>query len=87
MSEQKIKIRMIETWTTIVVRECLEIDAKEFSELDGMTVEEMQNYIKSNWHEMESERHGVSLSIFEMCCNEDVASERIKNETYDVEFE
>ena len=52
-----------------------------------MTVEEMQNYIKSNWHEMESERHGVSLSIFEMCCNEDVASERIKNETYDVEFE
>lgn len=87
MSEQKIKIRMIESWTTIVVKECLEIDPLDFPELNGMTREEMYRHIETNWHNMKSDQSGISLSIYEMCCLEDVVSERIKNETTDIEWE
>ena len=87
MSEKKIKIRMIETWTTIIVRECLEVDPGDFRELDGMTMDEMKDHIRDNSHTIEREEGGVKYSIFEMCCNEDVVRERIKNETYYIEFE
>lgn len=86
MSE-KIKIRMIESWTTIVVKECLEIDPLDFPELNGMTREEMMRHIEANLHNMRSQINGVDLSLYDMCCLEDVVSERIKNETTDIEWE
>lgn len=84
---EKIKIRMIESWTTIVVKECLEIDPLDFPELNGMTREEMYSHIEANLHNMRSQINGVDLSLYDMCCLEDVVSERIKNETTDIEWE
>ncbi len=59
---KKIRIYQTEVQTTFVTREAVEIDTKDYPELDGMTSQEIVEYLKKNAYDMEwKEDHSMTL--------------------------
>jgi hypothetical protein len=82
-----ISVRMVEYYNTMVVREPVEINVEDYPELNGMTEEEMQNYISENWDEMKPTDDEYLESLREECSESDVVREKITGEEQECRFD
>jgi hypothetical protein len=82
-----ISVRMVEYYNTMVVREAVEINVEDYPELNGMTEEEMQDYISENWNEMKPTDDEYLESLREECSESDVVREKITGEEQECRFD
>lgn len=84
---ETISVRMVEYYNTMVVHEPVEIIIDNYPELKGMSEEEMQEYIKNNWSDMNPTNEQWYDSLYEECSQSDVIREKITGEDYECHFD
>jgi hypothetical protein len=82
-----IEIRMTESYSTWVVRESMEINVEDYPELEGMTEEEMTDYIMSNASEMKPTNDEWYDSLYDELMQMDVTREKITGEELEIVVE
>jgi hypothetical protein len=82
-----ISVKMVEYYNTMVVREPIEINVEDYPELNGMSEEEMKNYIKENWSDMKSTNEEWYESLYDECSQSDVMREKITGEEQECYFD
>jgi hypothetical protein len=82
-----IEVRMTESYSTWVVHESLEINVEDYPELEGMTEEEMTDYIVSNASEMKPSNEEWYDSLYDELMQMDVTREKITGEESDIVVE
>jgi hypothetical protein len=82
-----IEVRMTESYSTWVVRESLEINVEDYPELEGMTEEEMTDYIMSNASDMKPTNDDYYESLYEELLGMDVTREKITGEDSEIVVE
>jgi len=78
---------MVEYYNTMLVKEPVEINVEDYPELNGMTEEEIQEYISENWGNMKPTNSEWYDSIYQECLNADAVREKITGEEYECNFE
>ena len=76
----KIKIHAEETYTTTVYRESMEIDTDNYPELEGMTEDEISDYVDNNIWDMKPVNSELYESLGEELLDKDVDSDHIGGE-------
>ena len=74
----KIKIYAEETYTTRIIREAFEIDTEDYPDLQGMTEDEISDYIDNNVWDMVAIERDIYSSLAEQLSqatpeNEDIS--------------
>jgi hypothetical protein len=82
-----ISVRMVEYYNTMLVKEPVEIQVEEYPELNGMTEEEMQEYISENWGNMKPTNDEWYESLWEECNQAEIVREKITNNEFECNFE
>lgn len=82
-----ISVKMVEYFNTMVVREPVTINVEDYPELNGMSEEEMQEYIKENWSDMKPTNGEWYDSLYEECSQSDVVREKITGEESECYFD
>jgi hypothetical protein len=82
-----ISVRMVEYYNTMVVREPVEIKVEDYPELNGMSEEEMEEYISENWSDMKPTNEEWFESLYEECSQSDVIREKITGEEQECRFD
>jgi hypothetical protein len=82
-----IEVRMTESYSTWVVRESMEINVEDYPELEGMTEEEMTDYIMSNASDMKSSNEEWYDSLYEELLQMDVVRDKITGEESEIVVE
>ena len=82
-----ISVRMVEYYNTMLVKEPVEINVEDYSELNGMTEEEMQEYISENWENMKPTNDEWYESLWEECNQAEVIREKITNNEFECRFD
>jgi hypothetical protein len=86
-SPKTISVKMVEYYNTMVVREPTEINVEDYPELNGMSEEEMKDYIKDNWSDMKSTNEEWYESLYDECMQSDVMREKITGEEQECYFD
>lgn len=81
-----ISVRAVEYYNTMLVRESVEINVEDYPELNGMSEEEMQQYISENWSDMKP-ANSVYDSLYEECTQSDITREKITGEECECHFD
>ena len=76
----KIKLHAEETYTTTVYREKMEIDTDNYPELEGMTEDQISDYIDNNVWDMKPVNSDLYESLGEELLDKDVESDHIGGE-------
>lgn len=76
----KIKLHAEETYTTTVYREKMEIDTDNYPELEGMTEDEIGEYIDDHIWDMKPVNSDFYESLGEELLGKDVESDHIGGE-------
>ena len=76
----KIKLPAEETYTTTVYREKMEIDTDNYPELEGMTEDEIGEYIDDNIWDMKPVNSDLYESLGEELLDKDIDSDHIGGE-------
>ena len=76
----KIKIHAEETYTTTVYRESMEIDTDNYPELEGMTEDEISDYIDNNIWDMNPVNSDLYETLGEELMDKDVENDHIGGE-------
>ncbi len=76
----KLKIYAEETFTTIATRERIEIDTDNYPELEGMTEDEISDYIDEHVWDMKPTDEGIYSSLGEELSDQSVYDEHIGGE-------
>ena len=84
---EKISIRLIETYCTMVVRESIELVIADYPELDGMSEEEIKSYINNNIDDMKSSNTVIFSSLRDELSQMDVMREKITDEDEEIHFD
>ena len=79
---KKIKIYQTESYTTYIVREPITIDLEDYPELEGMTNEEIVDYLDGNSSEMKS----TDLDMYDSLSDELIEKDSIKEKIYNNEY-
>jgi hypothetical protein len=82
-----ISVKMVEYYNTMVVREPVQINVEDYPELNGMSEEEMKDYIKDNWSDMKSTNEEWYDSLYDECVQSDVMREKITGEEQECYFD
>jgi hypothetical protein len=82
-----IEVRMTESYSTYVVHDSMEINVEDYPELEGMTEEEMTDYILSNASDMKSSNEEWYDSLYEELLQMDVVRDKITNEESEIVVE
>jgi hypothetical protein len=82
-----ISVKMVEYYNTMLVREPVTINVEDYPELNGMSEEEMQEYIKENWSDMKPTNDEWYDSLYEECSQSDVVREKITGEERECYFD
>jgi hypothetical protein len=82
-----IEVRMTESYSTWVVRESLEINVENYPELEGMTEEEMTDYIMSNASDMKPTNDDYYSDLYEELMAMDVVRDKITGEESEIVVE
>jgi hypothetical protein len=78
----KISINVEETFTTTITRESMIIDTNDYPELEGMTEDEVSDYIDNNVWDMKSlDNTGLYSSLGEKLMDQDVEYGNISGES------
>ena len=86
-TSKTISVKMVEYYHTMVVREPIEIKVENYPELNGMSEEEMKDYIKENWSDMKSTNEQWYDSLYDECMQSDVMREKITGEEQECHFD
>jgi hypothetical protein len=85
---KKIKVGMIESHCRAVWYEPITIIVSDYPELDGMTEEEMKDYIKENFWDMKpTEEESWSETLYDELIEGDITKDKIYDEEREVFFE
>lgn len=77
----KLNIRMTESYETFIVRASLEIDTKYYPQLEGLSEQEVIDYISENGDDMEQTNpDGYYSSLREELMDQDVVRDKVYNE-------
>lgn len=82
-----IEIRATESYSTFVVHDSIQLNVEDYPELEGMTEEEMKDYILSNASEMKPTNDEYYSDLYEELLAQDVTREKITNEDSEIYFE
>ena len=82
-----IEVRMTESYSTWVVHESVEITVADYPELEGMTEEEMKDYIMSNASDMKPTNDEWYSDLYDELNQADVIREKITDEDSEICFE
>jgi hypothetical protein len=78
----KISINVEETFTTTITRESMIIDTNDYPELEGMTEDEVSDYIDNNVWDMKAlDNTGLYSSLGEKLMDQDVEYDNISGES------
>lgn len=82
-----ISVRMVEYYNTMLVKEPVEINVEDYPELNGMTEEEIQEYISENWSDMKPTNEEWYESLWEECNQAEIIREKITNNEFECRFD
>ena len=82
-----ITVRMVEYYNTMLVKGPVEINVEDYPELNGMSEEEMQEYISENWSDMKPTNEEWYESLWEECNQAEIIREKITNNEFECNFE
>lgn len=82
----KINVYGTESFSTWLVREPVEIDTDNYPELQGMSEDEVKEYIRSNAHDMVATNEW-SDSLMDELLHSDVRREKVIDEGSDIMFD
>ena len=82
-----ISFKMVEYYNTMLVHEPIKINVEDYPELNGMSEEEMKDYIKDNWSDMKSTIEVWYDSLYDECMQSDVMREKITGEEQECYFD
>jgi hypothetical protein len=80
VEKKKIKVCMTESYRIYIVRESIEINVEDYPELDGMSDEDIQNYIILNASDMKPTNEEWYDSLYDELLGEDVIRDKITDE-------
>ncbi len=84
---RKVKIYQTESYTTYIVREPLTIDLDEYPELEGMTNEEIVDYLEGNSSDMKPQNEQYYESLSDELIEKDILRDKISGEDYSYKVE
>jgi hypothetical protein len=83
----KINVYATESYTTWLVREPIEIDTDNYPELEGMSEDEVKEYIRDNYYEMKPTNEEWFADLGEELNQMDIRRDKIYGEESDVIFD
>lgn len=83
----KINVYGTESYTTWLVKEPVEIDTDNYPEMDGMSEDEVKEYIRENLYDMKATNDEWYGSLGEEIDQMDTRRDKIYNEESDVIFD
>jgi len=83
---ETIEVKMTESYSTWVVRESITLNVSEYPELEGMSEDEIKEYIQSNSYDMSSPYEWAD-SLGDALMQMDVIREKITNEDTEIYFD
>lgn len=84
---KQIKIYQTESFTTYVVREPITIDLDDYPELEGMTNEEIVDYLEGNSCDMKPQNEEYYDSLSDELIDKDVVRDKISGEYFSYKVE
>ena len=84
---KKIKIFKTESYTTYLVREGITIDLDDYPELEGMTNEEIVDYLEENSSDMKPQNDEFYESLSDEFFDKDIIRDKISGEDYSYRVE
>lgn len=83
----KIKVFYTEGFNTWIVKEPIEIDTKDYPELEGLSKDEIEKYLDEHAHEMKSSEgeEPQIWSLYEQAQSED--DRRVKEYNHETNFQ
>lgn len=84
---KRVKIYQTESFTTYVVREPITIDLDYYPELEGMTNEEIVDYLGSNSYDMKPQNGEYYDSLSDELMDKDVIRDKISGEDFSYRVE
>ena len=84
---KKIKIFKTESYTTYLVREGITIDLDDYPELEGMTNEEIVDYLEENSSDMKPQNDEFYESLSDEFFDKDIIRDKITDEDYSYRVE
>jgi hypothetical protein len=86
-SPKKIKFGVIESFSTAIWREPLTITVSDYPELEGMTEQEMKEYIQNNFWDMKaSEENDWGGTLYDELVDGDITKDKIYDEEKEIFF-
>jgi len=79
---KKIKIHQTESFTTYIVREAVTIDLDDYPELEGMTNEEIADYLDGNSCDMKPTSEEYHDCLSDEVVEKDILKEKITGEQF-----
>jgi hypothetical protein len=83
----KMNVYGTESYCTWICREPVEVDTDNYPELEGMTEEEMKDYIRSNAYEMKPMNEEWYDNLEEELMAMDIRRDKINNEEIYIIFD
>jgi len=83
----KINVYATESYTTWMVREPIEIDTDNYPELEGMSEDEVKEYIRDNYYEMKPTNEEWFVDLGEELNQMDIRRDKIYNEEMSIIFD
>ena len=84
---KQIKIYQTESFTTYVVREPITIDLDDYPELEGMSNEEIIDYLEENSSDMKPQNGEFYESLSDEFFDKDIIRDKITDEDYSYRVE
>ena len=81
-----VKIYQTESYTTYIVKEPIEIDLDDYPELEGMTNEEIVDYLEGSSCDMKAQDEDYD-SLSDQLIEQDILKDKIYNEEYSYKVE
>ena len=79
----EIKLQATESFSTYIVRDLLTINTEDYPQLEGMSEEEVKEYIK--WNSEDIYEKGVkTYSLWDKMLNQDIIKENITDDETEV---
>lgn len=84
---KKIKIYQTESYTTYIVREGITIDLDDYPELEGMTNEEIVDYLEDNSSDMKPQNDEFYDSLSDELFEKDIIKDKVYGEEFSFRVE
>lgn len=77
----EIKINYLESYQTTIVKQTVVIETDNYPDLEGMTKEEIEEYMNENIHDIYSD---MGEMLYEKLFDQPIIDEKIKNNSFSI---